>query len=174
MWSKFLLQFFFKWANPGLFFVYFRSFSKKHQYNFYKKSMWKNVHPVYGARIRSHNLSNLSRHPQPLDQGSSPKSYRLTIGLKLFKKKSKHPFYALALHRISTWRTSSSQWSGKCTINKRLWVQISIEAWPTKVVNKKTSGTVVLVQLAERSLPTPVVRGSNPVISKKNLFRVHC
>ena len=29
---------FFKWANSGLFFVYFRSFSNK-QYNFYNKHM---------------------------------------------------------------------------------------------------------------------------------------
>ena len=36
---KFL--FFAKWANPGLFFVYFRSFLKKKQYNFYNKSMLK-------------------------------------------------------------------------------------------------------------------------------------
>ena len=31
--------------------------------------MWKNVRPVYGAGIRTHNLSNMSRHPWPLDQG---------------------------------------------------------------------------------------------------------
>ena len=33
--------YYFKWAIPGLFFVYFWSFNK--QYNFYNKSMWKNV-----------------------------------------------------------------------------------------------------------------------------------
>ena len=27
-----------------------------------------NVHPVYGAGIRTHNLTNLSRHPKPPDQ----------------------------------------------------------------------------------------------------------
>ena len=32
-----------KWPNPGLFLVYVRSFSNKHQYNFYNKSIWKNV-----------------------------------------------------------------------------------------------------------------------------------
>ena len=32
-----------KRANPGLFFVYFRSFSNKHYYNFYNRLMWKNV-----------------------------------------------------------------------------------------------------------------------------------
>ena len=30
------------------------------------------VHPVYGAGIRAHNLSNMSRFPQPLDQDSRP------------------------------------------------------------------------------------------------------
>ena len=30
-----------------------------------------NVHPVFGTKIRTHDLSNMSRHPhQPLDQGS--------------------------------------------------------------------------------------------------------
>ena len=37
--------------------------TSKKQYKFYNKSMWKNVHPVYSAGIRTHNLSNISRHP---------------------------------------------------------------------------------------------------------------
>ena len=41
-------------------FCFFLVFSNK-QYN---------VHPVYGARIWIHNLSNMSHHSQPLDQGS--------------------------------------------------------------------------------------------------------
>ena len=32
----------------------------------------KNVHPEYGAGIRTHNLWDMSRHPLPLDQGSRP------------------------------------------------------------------------------------------------------
>ena len=32
----------------------------------------KNVHPVYGAGIRTHNLQNMSLLPLPLDQGSRP------------------------------------------------------------------------------------------------------
>ena len=39
--------FFKKSASTGLFFVYFWSFSNKHECNFYKKLMWKNVHPEY-------------------------------------------------------------------------------------------------------------------------------
>ena len=38
----------------------FSVFTNK-RYNFIKT--WKNVHPVYGAGIRNHNLSNMSRHP---------------------------------------------------------------------------------------------------------------
>ena len=30
----------------------------------------KNVRPVYGAGIRTHDHSNMSRHPLPLDQGT--------------------------------------------------------------------------------------------------------
>ena len=39
-------------------FFLFLVFSNK-QYNLYKKSMWKNVHLVYGAGIRTHNLSKI-------------------------------------------------------------------------------------------------------------------
>ena len=38
-------------------------FASNKQYNFYNKSMWKYVHPVFGAGIQTHNLSNMSRHP---------------------------------------------------------------------------------------------------------------
>ena len=34
--------------------------------------MWKNVHSVYGAGIRTHDLWNMSLFPLPLDQGSRP------------------------------------------------------------------------------------------------------
>ena len=30
------------------------------------------IHPVYGAGIRTHDLSNMSRLPFPLDLGSRP------------------------------------------------------------------------------------------------------
>ena len=33
----------------------------------------KNVHPVYGARIQTHDLRNVSLFPKPLDQGSRQK-----------------------------------------------------------------------------------------------------
>ena len=51
-----------KWAIPGLFLIYFRSFLNKH-YNFYDKFMWKDVHPVYGAGIQTHNLWEMSLLP---------------------------------------------------------------------------------------------------------------
>ena len=55
--------FYFNWANPGLFYHLFSVFSNKHHYNFCNKYMWKNVHPVYGARIRTHDLWNMSLLP---------------------------------------------------------------------------------------------------------------
>ena len=51
-------------------FYLFAVFSNK-QYNVKKC----HVHPVYGARIRTHELFNMSRLPQPLDQGSRPKMF---------------------------------------------------------------------------------------------------
>ena len=58
-------------GHPRPLFRLFSVFSNK-QYNFYNKSMWKNVHPVYSTGIWTHNLLNMSRHPLPLDQGSRP------------------------------------------------------------------------------------------------------
>ena len=53
--------FFKKWANPGLFFVYFRLFKQTLQ--FLQQINVKNVHPVYSAGIRTLNLQNMSLHP---------------------------------------------------------------------------------------------------------------
>ena len=48
-----------KWAILGLLFVHFWRFSNKH-YKFYNKLIWKNVHPVSGAGIQTHNLLIMS------------------------------------------------------------------------------------------------------------------
>ena len=48
-----------KMGQPRPLFRLFSIFSNKH-YNFYNKYMWKNVHPVYGAGIRTHNIWNMS------------------------------------------------------------------------------------------------------------------
>ena len=47
--------FYFKMGNPRPLFNLFSVFFKRH-YNFYNKFMWKNVHPVYGTGIQTHNL----------------------------------------------------------------------------------------------------------------------
>ena len=49
-------------GQPSPLIILFPVFSNKH-YNFHNKYMWKNVHPVYGAGIQTHNLSNMSRLP---------------------------------------------------------------------------------------------------------------
>ena len=49
---------FLKRAIPGLFFVYFRLFKQTLQ--FLQQINVKNVHPVYGAGIRTHELRNIS------------------------------------------------------------------------------------------------------------------
>jgi len=45
--------------------------------------MWKNDHPVYGARIQTHDLWNMSLLPQPLDQDSLPKLYIFSTNVKI-------------------------------------------------------------------------------------------
>ena len=57
---------FFKWAIPGLFLVYF----KQTKVHFLQQINVKNVHPVNGVAIRTHNLQNTSILALPLDQGS--------------------------------------------------------------------------------------------------------
>ena len=53
------------------FFIYFRHF--KHTLHILQQiGMRKNVHPVYGAGIRTHDLWNMSLLPKPLDLGSRP------------------------------------------------------------------------------------------------------
>ena len=54
-------SFFKNGPTPASFFV-FSTYSNKH-YNFYNKSMWKNVHPVNDAGIQIHDLSNMNCHP---------------------------------------------------------------------------------------------------------------
>ena len=53
---------FLKWTNPGLFFIYFRLL--KHILQILQQvGIWKNVHPVFGAGIWTHNLWNMSLLP---------------------------------------------------------------------------------------------------------------
>ena len=69
---------FLKWAFPASFCL-FLVFSKR-QYNFNYKTLWKNVHPVCGVVIWTHNPFT-SRHPWPLDQGSRHSLFLYIISL---------------------------------------------------------------------------------------------
>ena len=61
-----------KWANPGPFSFIFGVFKQTIQFcqQFNVKKC--HAHPVYGARIRTHEIQNMSLFPLPLDQGSRP------------------------------------------------------------------------------------------------------
>ena len=61
LWISKLETFFKKWVNPGLFFIYF-VFSNTLK-NLQQIHMWKNVYPIYGAGIKTHDLWNLSLLP---------------------------------------------------------------------------------------------------------------
>ena len=56
--------------SPAYFSFIFSLFKQTIQ--FVKQINAKNVHPVYGAGILTHDLLIMSRHPLPLDQGSHP------------------------------------------------------------------------------------------------------
>ena len=51
------------WANPGLFFAYFRSFQTNNTIFTTNECKKCHVHPVSGARIRTHDLWNVSLLP---------------------------------------------------------------------------------------------------------------
>ena len=50
-------------VKNGPLFLVFQT--NKHHHNFYNKYMWKNIHPVFGPRIRTHNMSL----PPPITTG---------------------------------------------------------------------------------------------------------
>ena len=68
--SKSFFIFLKKCTILGLFYHLFLVFSNK-LYNFLLQYMWKNDHPVSGARIRTLNLLHVSVLLKPLDQGIS-------------------------------------------------------------------------------------------------------
>ena len=69
-------NYFLNGPTRAFYIVYYRSFQTNIITIFCKKYKYvKNVHPVYGAGIRTHDLWNVSLLPQPLDQGSCPKLF---------------------------------------------------------------------------------------------------
>ena len=53
-----------KWANPRLFFIHCWSFQTNNTiFTANQCEKCQKVHPVYGARIGTHNVMNMSRHP---------------------------------------------------------------------------------------------------------------
>ena len=79
LWKKLLYNmdhwsawFFFKknGPTPASFAFIFGLF--KQTVHFLQQINEKNIHPVYGTGIMNHDLSEMSRQPQPPDQGSHP------------------------------------------------------------------------------------------------------
>ena len=64
--------------------------------------MWKNVHPGYGAGIRTHDLWNVNLLPLPLDQGSRVKTFSWQqfpqLQITLFPNVTRIPNHKPALH----------------------------------------------------------------------------
>ena len=51
-----------KWAKPGLFFIFIYILFKQ-TIQFLQQINVKNIHPVYGPGIQTHNLLNMSSLP---------------------------------------------------------------------------------------------------------------
>ena len=71
-------DFFLNGPTPASFSFIFGLFKQTLQFLQYVK----NVHPVYGAGIRTHDLQNVSLFPLPLDQGSRPDDLFLDLLLR--------------------------------------------------------------------------------------------
>ena len=93
--------------TPASYSFIFSLFKQTRQ--FFQQINAKNVHPVYGSGIRTHNLSNMSCHPQPLDQ---TKSLSIIWVLQLIK-----PF--LFFSRFSKSRRSVRLWFRSTSCRQR-------------------------------------------------------
>ena len=82
------------WANPGLLFVYFRSFQTNNTIFNTNPCEKCHVHPVYRARIRTHDLLNMSHIP--LNQG-----YRLNLFITFVAGFFVESIFILFLHFVS-------------------------------------------------------------------------
>ena len=89
---------FFKWANRGLFSLFYRSFQTTVQ--FYNKQKRKMINLVFGAGIRTQGLGVISLLPLPLDQGPHHPIFRLSLeSLILHFEKTNVKQNYLKLHR---------------------------------------------------------------------------
>ena len=66
-----------KMGQPRPFFRLVSVFSNKTRSIFTTNQFKKKFYIVYGAGIRTHDLTNINCHPQPLDQGSRPSDINL-------------------------------------------------------------------------------------------------
>ena len=73
-------------GHPWPLFHLFSSLQKTLQ--FLQQINVKNIHPVYGAKIQTQDLWNMSLLPLPLDQGSRPK-----VNFLLTQSQNKHKYY---------------------------------------------------------------------------------
>ena len=129
------------------FIIYFRSFSNKNHYNFYRKYMGKNVHPVYVAGIWNHNLRNMSLLPWPLDQGPCPSiiiSMKwLICSVTRFWNKKYPNFFPKVAQQMTFLKTSQKvakylgNFSKKICFNDQSWHQVFIKVQYDKIVTLK-------------------------------------
>ena len=68
----YIFNFLSKWSNPGLFPFIFGPFKQTIQFLQQLNVQKCHVYPVYSERIWTHDLSNISHLPLPLDQESRP------------------------------------------------------------------------------------------------------
>ena len=76
---------FFNMGQPWPLFNLFSVFFQTNIITVFTTNKFENVHPVYGAGIRTHNLLDVSLLLLPLDQGSHPSSF--TVCHYLFDNK---------------------------------------------------------------------------------------
>ena len=125
-WLSFLF-FFFKWTVPGLFLIYFRLF--KQHYNLYKLNL-KNVHPVYGAGIQTHDLLNITTRPGFPPLLPPPLSFFIILLSRIVK--FSHPF-----SRIKMFERNSRKILTTKSIERVL--KTNLKTWPFSQIFKADS-----------------------------------
>ena len=94
-----------KMGHPGLFLFIFRLFQTI--FTILQQIYVKNVHPIYGAGIRTHDLQNMSLLPQPLDQSSRLLNIFISeLKCRLHERKATK----VLIQKLSKFRT---KWKGR-------------------------------------------------------------
>ena len=95
-----LIIIFFKWTDPGLFFIYFWSFQTNKTLFTANQSEKCHVHPVYGAGIQTQDLFSNQLYHYLFLNGKNPASFRLFLALCLISNHTHQNFAQIYYDKV--------------------------------------------------------------------------